>query len=337
MIRRGLALALAAVILLLAGCSGRQSPQEEDGRTREITVCLDWTPNTNHTGMYVALSRGYYEDEGLTVTIVQPPEDGATALVAAGQAEFGVTVQDSLASAFAREQPLGVTAVAALLQHNTSGIISRQGEGMDTPKGLENHVYSTWNSPIELAMMRAVVTEDGGDFDKVLLNSAAVTDEAGALRAKQTDAIWIYYGWGGISAGLSGLAFDYFYFKDIDPVFDYYTPVLIANNTFLEEQPETARAFLAATEKGYLYAVEHPEEAAKILIEGDETGSLRGSEELVTESQKYMAQQYLADAERWGTIDPSRWDAFYAWLTDNQLVEKPLPAGTGFSNDYLPQ
>ncbi len=72
-----------------------------------MTICLDWTPNTNHTGLYVAAAKGYYEDAGLNVSIVQPPEDGATTICAAGQVEFAVTVQDSLASAFAREDPLG--------------------------------------------------------------------------------------------------------------------------------------------------------------------------------------------------------------------------------------
>ena len=129
--------------------------------------------------------------------------------------------------------------------------------------------------------------------------------------------------------------FNYFYFKDLDPVFDYYTPVIIANNDFLAEHPDTAKAFLSATAKGYEYAIAHPEEAAQMLIESDTTGSLKDSAELVTASQKWMADQYQAEAERWGYIDPSRWNAFYRWLSDNNLVEQPIPENTGFSNDYL--
>lgn len=55
----------------------------------------------------------------------------------------------------------------------------------------------------------------------------------------------------------------------------------------------------------------------------------------MTASQKWMADQYQAEAERWGYIDPSRWNAFYRWLSDNNLVEQPIPENTGFSNDYL--
>lgn len=342
-----------SLVLALCACGGQKSTEsaapessapvessstpapESAEPARDITVCLDWTPNTNHTGLYVAVAKGFYADAGLNVSIVQPPEDGATALVAANQAEFGVTVQDSLASAFAREDPLPVTAVAALLQHNTSGIISRAGEGMDRPAGLEGKEYATWNSPIELAMMQFVMEADGADFSKLKLIPNNITDEPGALAAHQADAIWVYYGWGCITAQIRDFDFDFFYFKDFDPVMDYYTPVLIASNAFLESDPETAMAFLAATAKGYEYAISNPEEAAQILIDGDTTGSLKGSEELVIESQKWMCDQYKAEVEQWGYIDPARWDGFYTWLTENGLSAMPLEPGTGFSNDYL--
>ena len=145
----------------------------------------------------------------------------------------------------------------------------------------------------------------------------------------------MFYAWGGINAKVNNIDTDFFFFKDINPTFDYYTPVIIANNEFLNTDPDAAKKFLEATRKGYEYAVANPEEAAQILINGDETGSLTGSEQLVTESQKYLANQYIADAQKWGYIDPARWDGFYAWLYEEGLVEKELPAGTGFSNDYL--
>ena len=316
-----LALALA---LSLAACG---SKPQGDGALTDVTLCLDWTPNTNHTGFYVAAAQGYFEEAGLNVSIVQPLEDSATAMCAAGQTEFAITVQDNLAAAFARENPLAVTAVATLLQHNTSGIIARAEEGLDRPKGLEGHRYSTYNGVIELAIMKQVVAADGGDFSNVELIPYP--------REELTDAIWVYYGWGGVNAQLAGLDFDYFNFKDIDPVFDYYTPIIIANDSFLAEHPDTARAFLSAVAKGYEYAIEHPEEAAQMLIDGDTTGALAGSEELVTESQKWMAGQYKAEVEQWGYIDPARWNAFYNWLNDNGLVETAIPENTGFSNDYL--
>ena len=307
----------------------------DSGALEEVTLCLDWTPNPNHTGIYVAQALGYYEENGLDVKIVQPPEDGATALCAAGQCEFAITVQDSLASAFARTDPLPVTAIAALLQHNTSGIMAVPDEGMSHPAGLEGHNYATWNSPIELAMMEYVIAQDGGDFSNVELIPNSITDEAGAIEARQADSIWVYYGWGCINAELRDILFDFFYFRDYAEALDYYTPVIIANNDVLEQNPELAENLLEATRRGYEYAIENPEEAAQILIEGDTTGSLKNSEELVVASQKWMCDQYKAEVEQWGYIDPARWDGFYQWLSDNGLCEIPIAPGTGFSNEYL--
>lgn len=325
----------AGMLLSFASCADKSQGDANGEDLEKITLCLDWTPNTNHTGIYVALAKGYFKEAGLDVTVVQPSESTSAAMCAAGQAQFAVEAQDTLAAAFTTDEPLGVTAVAALLQHNTSGIISRKGEGMDRPKGLENHTYSTWDSPIELAMLKAVVEKDGGDFSKVKLIPNNITDEAGALKAHQTDAVWIYYGWSGIAAELSGLDFDYFSFIDFDPVFDYYTPILIGNNAYMEQNPDSTKALLAALKKGYEYAIANPEEAAQILVDGDTTGSLKDSLELVTASQKWISGQYKAEVEQWGYIDPARWDAFYQWLWDNQLIEKELPAGTGFTNEYL--
>lgn len=257
-------------------------------------------------------------------------------MCASGQAQFAIEAQDTMAAALDSDEPLGITAVAAVLQHNTSGIISRAGEGIDSPKGLEGKTYSTWESPIELATLKTVVEEDGGDFSKVTLIPNDITDEPAALEAHQTDAIWIFYGWGGVNAEIRGMDFDYWNFRDINPVFDYYTPVIIANNDFLKESPDTAKAFMEATAKGYEYAVENPKEAADMLMEGDNTGSLSGSQDLVYASQDWISKQYVADADAWGVIDQGRWDAFYTWLYENKLTDKDL-TGIGYSNDYLPQ
>ena len=329
--KRLFALLLTVIFVLgLAGCGSTAGKQEDN----TITIVLDWTPNTNHTGIFVAQAKGYFEDAGLKVNIVQPPEDGAVTLVASGKAQFGVSFQDSLAPAFVGDAALPVTAVAAVIQHNTSGIISRAGEGMHTPKGLEGKKYATWDLPVEKATMEHVVKADGGDFSKVELIPSTVTDEVSALQSGSVDAIWIFYGWAGIACEVAGLETDYFAFADIDPVFDFYSPVVIANDGYLSDHPDTARAFLAALAKGYEFAVENPEEAAAILMEA--APELGSNEKLVVESQKYLSQQYIADASRWGEFDAARWDGFYTWLNENGLVEEEIPAGAGFTNDYLP-
>ena len=338
--KRMTAAALALVMALsLAACGPKDdasaSGSGDKAELQEITFVLDWTPNTNHTGLYAAIANGYFEEAGLDVKVVQPPEDGAEVLVASGRAQFGVSFQDYIAPALVGEEPLGITAVAAILQHNTSGIVSRKGEGMSSPKGLEGHKYATWDLPVEKATIKQVMEADGGDFSKVELIPSTVTDEVSALQSKSVDAIWIFYGWAGIACEQAGLPIDYFSFADIDSVFDFYTPVVIGNNDFMTQNPETAKAFMAALSKGYQFAVEHPEEAANILMEA--APELKDSADLVIASQKYLANEYISDAKRWGEFDASRWSGFYQWLNDNQLLEGQVDPMAGFTNDYLPQ
>lgn len=341
------AVLLTAVIGVSTGCGFTKGDESDTGAAAEngkqqndndqdleqVTFVLDWTPNTNHTGLYVAQKMGFFEEEGLDVEIVQPPEDGAVVLVASGKAQFGISFQDSLAAAFAGEHAMPVTAVAAVIQHNTSGIVSRAGEGMDTPKGMEGKRYVTWNGAIELASLEQIVQDAGGDFSKVKLIPSTVSDEVSALKSNSVDAIWIFYAWAGMKMELEHLETDYFALADLDPVFDYYTPVIISGNQFLEEHPDTAKKFLKAAAKGYEFAIENPEDAADILCEA----APELDTELVLASQKYLADQYQADADYWGYLDAERWNRFYRWVGEQGLLEGELPLDTGFTNAYLPK
>ena len=325
-----LSLSLFAVF---AGCSNQSKNTTEKKDLKRVTIVLDWTPNTNHTGLYVAKAKGYFKKQGLDVKIVQPSDGDASSIVASGKADFGISAQDTLAANYASKKPLPITAVAAILQHNTSGIMSRKGDGIDRPKGLEGKTYATWDSPIEKAMIKNVMEQDGGDYSKLKMIPNNIVDEPKALKEKQADAIWVFYGWGGVSAQLEKVPVDYFYFKDLNSTFDYYTPVIISNNDFLKKNPDTAKKFMKATSEGYNYAVDHPKSAADILVkEVPETDS-----KLAQASQKWISKQYKAEESRWGYIDPQRWNSFYNWLDDSKLIKNKIPSNTGFTNKYLPE
>ena len=312
------------MLLCLAACGSKDT-------SRDITLVLDWTPNTNHTGFYVALEKGYYSELGLNVTIQQPPEDGATSLVASGKAEFGIDFQDYLAPAYATDDPLPVTAVAALIQHNTSGIISMADKGITSPKALEGHSYATWDLPTEKAIIKSCMEREDGDFSKVELIPSTVTDTLTAIQTN-VDSVWIYYAWDGVACEVKGLETNYFAFADIDPAFDFYTPVIVANNAFLKSNPDTAKAFLEATKKGYEDAISDPTEASDILCKY----APELDPEIVTASQEWLADQYISDAESWGVFDAELWNTFFDYLWDNKLIEKEIADNYGFTNDYLP-
>lgn len=326
---------LAATSLALAACGGqRQTDGGESpaagGAATKLTFCLDWAPNTNHTGVYVAEAKGYFADEGLEVKIVQPAEDGAEAMVGTGQVELGVSFQDYIAGALTSGNT-GLTAVAAIIQHNTSGIMSRADDGITRPAAMEGHTYATWDLPIEQATLRQVVEKDGGDYSKIELVPNTVDDEVSALRANMFDSVWVYEGWTVQNANIQDFPVNYFSFISIDEVFDYYTPVIVANVEYAQKNPDTVKAFLRAVKKGYEFAIQNPGDAAQILCDAVPELDLA----LVQASQAYLADQYQAEATSWGQIDGKRWADFFGWLNDNKLVEKQLDVNAGWTMEYL--
>ena len=316
-------LILCLILVLVVSCGKSKNNQK-------IKIVLDWVPNTNHTGLYVAKDLGYFKEEGLDVEIVQPPEGSTTALIGAGGAEFGISFQDTLAKSFAKENPVPVTAVAAILQHNTSGIISLKEKGIDSPKKLEGKKYATWEDNIEQAILKKLVTDDKGDFSKVKLIPYTITDVVTGLKT-DVDAVWVYYAWDGIATERAGLQTNFLKIRDYGEELDYYSPVIIANNDFLKKNPEIAKKVLKAIKKGYEYAIKNPEESAKILVKNSPELDIN----LVTASQKWISKEYQSDAKEWGIIDAGRWNRFYEWLYKNKAVEREIPKNFGYSNEYL--
>ncbi|MDR2795287.1 MAG: ABC transporter substrate-binding protein [Spirochaetaceae bacterium] len=316
-------LLLAPLALCVAACRPSRQPGQ-------IRVVLDWTPNTNHTGLYAALENGYFAEAGLAVTIEQPPEDGALLLLAAGGAEFAVDFQESFGPAIARAEPLPLTAVAALIAHNTSGIMSLAGAGIGRPRDLEGKRFASWETPLVNAVIRNIVEGDGGDFSRVNMVPNAAADAFSALET-DVDAIWIYYAWDGIAAETRGIPVNYLDFATINPVFDFYTPILLVNNDYAAEKPGEAAQFVAALSRGYRFAIENPAVAAEILLK--HAPELDRS--LVIRSQQYLATRYQADSPRWGEIDRERWDRFYGWMFDEGILEKDI-RGQGFTDKFLP-
>ncbi|SDB98668.1 Tat (twin-arginine translocation) pathway signal sequence [Parafannyhessea umbonata] len=336
------ALAAAAT---LAGCgayqgkSGDVSASAGEGTSakfapksaRKITFCLDYTPNTNHTGIYVAQAKGYFKDEGLTVKVVQPADGTAEAMIGSGQAQMGVSYQDYIANALSSKNPVAIEAVAAIIQHNTSGIMSRKADGITSAKKMEGHTYATWSMPVEQATIKQVMESDGGDFSKLKMVPYEVDDEVAGLKANMFDCVWVYEGWAVQNAKVQHYDVNYFSFVSMDKVFDFYTPVIAANDDFAKKYPDVVKAFVRAAKRGYEYAIKHPKAAGDILL--DAAPEL--SADLVQASAKYLADQYQADAKSWGVIDKSRWDAYFKWLNDKNLVENKLDVNSGWTMDYL--
>ncbi|MBQ6059534.1 MAG: ABC transporter substrate-binding protein [Clostridia bacterium] len=314
----------------LSGCQKTEPEPSGEGDLREVTVILDYTVNTNHTGLYVAKKLGYYEEAGLNVNIIEPADGVTPTLVATGKGEFGVTYQEDLTYARAADQPLPIKAIATLIQHNTSGFATAAEKNITGVKDFEGKIYAGWGSPSEEAVIHAVMDMAGADFSKLTM---VVSDSVGYYGLQdQYDIMWTFEAWDMIAAKRDGVDLNYFAVRSLDPRLDYYTPILIASEDTIEKDPELVRAFLAATEKGYRYAIENPESAAEILHETADTIDLG----MLTESQQYLAGKYMEDTDTWGLMKAEVWDNYTDFMMEYNLIAKDVPAEDCFTNEFLP-
>lgn len=308
-------------IVLLTGCANDEK--------ESITVMLDWTPNTNHTGLYVALKNGYYDDLGLKVEIIQSSEGSTVQYIAAGKAEFGISFQEEVT--YARANQIPIVSIATIIQHNTSGFASPVDRNIKSPKDFEGKTYGGWGPAIEKAVIQTVMELDDGDFSKVTTVNAGVADFFTATK-KDIDFEWIYYGWTGIEAELREYAINYIELRDLSPQLDYYTPVIITNEAYINDSPEIIKKFIGATAKGYEYAIQNPEDAAEILI-----SSVSGMDkELVLKSQLWISKKYKDDAKVWGVQKEVIWDTFSKWMFDYELIPEMINVEDAYTNEFLP-
>ncbi|MCY6372001.1 ABC transporter substrate-binding protein [Clostridium ganghwense] len=329
--------AVSLTAALFVGCAGsgaadKNKAAEAKKELKKVTVILDWVPNTNHTGLYVAKDKGYYAEEGLDVNIIQPSEGGAADLIAAKKGEFGISYQEQVTFARTAENPLPIKAVAAIIQHNTSGFASPKDKNITSPKDFAGKTYGGWGSPSEQQILKAIMEKDGADFSKLKMVDVG-SDDFFTITKKNVDFEWIFYGWTGIEAELKGFPINYIDLGKLDKRMDYYTPVIIANEDTLKNDPELAKKFLKATTKGYEYCMEKPEESAKILLKA----APEIDEKLAVASQKYLADKYKADAKRWGEMKDEVWNNYTQFLYKKQLIPKDMDAKEAFTNEYLPE
>ena len=303
---------------------------EETDSLEDVTVILDYVANTNHTGMYVALDQGYYEEQGLNVNIVEPTEGATATLVAVGKGDFGISYQEDVTIALASEDPLPIRAIAALIQHNTSGFATYADKNITSVKDFEGKTYAGWGGPGESAVLNAVMTQAGADFSKL---NIVTSDGAGFAALKdQVDIMWFFEAWDNVKCELADFPINYTPVRDLDERLDYYTPVIIASEEALEQKPEMVRRFLAATEKGYLYAIENPEESAEILHKYTPDYDM----ELLSRSQAYLTDKYMEDSETWGTMKDSVWDNYTDFMVEYGVIDKDIPAADCYTNEFLP-
>lgn len=319
---------LTALLLLaiLACCAVALAETE----LTDVTVILDYIPNTNHTGMYVALDRGYYAEAGLNVQIIEPTEGATNTLVAVGKGDFGVAYQEDITLAHAMDEPLPIRAIAALIQHNTSGFVSWAGKNITSVKDFAGKTYAGWGGPGEAAVLRAVMEAEGLDFDTLTM---VISDGNFTALEKDVDLMWFFEAWDSVICAMNGFELNYIPVRELDERLDYYTPVIITNEDMIANHPDTVRAFLEASRRGYLDAIANPEACAAVLNKYAPDYSL----EMLTISQKYLADKFMEGSDRWGEMKQQVWDNYTDFMVEYGVLDAPIDSAELYTNDFLPE
>lgn len=330
---RSIVIILVLAAGMLAACGGNHqggdNPPANDNRDK-VVFALDWTPNTNHSGLFLAKDKGYYAAESMEVDF-QESDMNFIEMVANGTAAFGIAAQEQVLQARASDAKIPIVAIAAILQHNTSGFASPEARGIRSPKDFEGKTYSGWGTELELAIMKTLMQKEGADFSKVKIINQSASNFMASMET-EADFAWIYYGWDGVSCETSGFGINFILLQDIDERLDFYSPLIITNEKTIEENPDLVRRFLRATAKGYTLAISDPEAAVESLMKV----APELDRKLVAESQKYLNQRYMSDAPRWGDMKSRVWEGFAAWMEEHGLLNHRIDPADAFDTSFLP-
>jgi ABC-type nitrate/sulfonate/bicarbonate transport system substrate-binding protein len=349
--RIALAFALAATVGGgLAACSSSPSSSSSGAGSAgggsgsgaapaTVTLALDWTPNTNHTGIYVAQQLGYFKAAGIDLRIVPYGSTAPETLVSTHKADFGISYQDGLTEAAATGGD--ITSVFAITQKTDVVIGVRANSGIASPKQLDGKTYAGYGSPLEAPMLKYVIKRAGGTgaFKDVTLN----TDAYQALYAGQADFALPEPTWEVIQAKLVGKPLNTFDLSAYGfPAI--YSALIASSHQYLDAHGDVARRFLGAVLKGYQYATAHPADAANLLIKAN-ASVLGAQRDLVEQSAALEAAQYYQDPSgQIGVQSEARWKALTDFLYANGILAdasgKTLTAepslSTLYTNAYLP-
>lgn len=325
--------------LVLAGC-GQPAQPAADAARKTVTLALDWTPNTNHTGIYVAQQEGWYGEEGVELRIL-PYAEGTTTeqLVSEGKADVGISFAESVV--VARAQGLDVVSIAAVIQRNTSALVAREDSGLDRLRALDGKLYAGFGAPFEEPILSTMIRSDGGrgTYRTVTANLGAYE----ALKAGRADFSWFFMADSGVRAEREGMGLNVFYVSE-HGVPNYYTPVIVTSRRTIEADREAVAGFVRATARGYEHAIANPREAADLLVAGaGETAGLDPG--FVRASQEWLSPRYKQGQERWGVQELRVWTEFPRFLhrtgkvldRDGAPVRDEPDYAAYFTNEFLPE
>ena len=299
-----------------------------------LSIALDWTPNTNHTGFFVAQELGYYTASGVELHIISPATDEYATTPAKklelGEVDFAVAPFESVISLNTKLARVPAVAIAALLQQDISSIATLAASNIARPKDLDGRTYASYRARYEDAIVRQLIVNDGGAGDFTI----TYPDKLGiwnTLLTGAADATWIFDNWEGVEAETQGVALRTFALADYGIPYGY-SPVVMATAEGIAARRAEYTAFLQATKKGFQFAIQNQREATDILRRHVPE---RDARLIDLEKSQAATAAFYGNASEWGTMAASRVEAFLDWLIAHGLETEAVKNVPLFTNSLL--
>jgi len=307
------------------------TPAAKAGTPVKVSVALDWYPNSDHAGLYVAKEKGFYRDEGLDVDLYVPsnPED-VLKLVGSGKDTFGISYQSDVL--LAAPEGIPIKSVAALVQHPLNSVMTLKSSGITRPRQLEGKKVGYPGIPGHEALLSTMMAKDGSSIDKVELVNVGY-DLVQALIGKKVDAsLGAYWTHESILAEMEGYPVDVMRVEQWG-VPDYYELVLVTNDKVAREQPDVIRAFLRATAKGFEEAARDPQTALDILVKANPETNRKMEEQGI----RLLIPLWREGVPVFGWQTRERWQGYADWMLQMKLLSAPINVDTVFTTEFLPR
>ena len=319
-----LAAALLALALGLAAC-GEKSEDTTGTATEPLSLTLDFYPNPDHAGIYMAQKLGYFREAGLDVSIQTPSDPAAPIkLVAAGQTDLAISYEPEVM--LAREQGLDVVAVGAVVDRPLTSLIWLRKSGIEGVAGLRGKTIATAGIPYQDAYLKTILARaklTPSDVKPVNVGYGLLP----ALVGGRAEAM--LGGFSNVEGVDLRLRGEHPVVTPVDklgvPTYDEL--VLVARRSRLEEDPQAIRLFLAALARGTAAAIENPEATTKALLEANPNLDPKLTRAEVAATLPLLSKR--------GTMNPDEWKAFIAWMNENGLIAGRPATAEVLSNDYL--
>jgi putative hydroxymethylpyrimidine transport system substrate-binding protein len=331
-VRRPLALlcAVALAVLAATGC-GEKEDVLEPGGSKRIELMLDYFPNADHAGIYAAQAGGHFEQAGLDVEIRQPPDPAAPIKqLAAGRVDLAISYEPEVLRA--RDQGLNVVSVGAIVREPLTSIISLPEAKIRSPRDLKGKTVGTAGIDYQSAYLETILREAGVPAASVKERNVGFSLTPALLTGRVDAVLGAFWNYEGTELKMRGKRPRIIRMDDAG-VPSYDELVLVANQDALERDGDKIRAFIGALSRGTRDLRRNPDKAIE--------GLLKANPDLDPELQRAVVDVtlplFLPPRDKpFGWQDPAQWDAFAAWMQENDLLDNPPDARGSYENGLLP-